>query len=130
MVPGLVAWVPRPAIPVKTRPEHPVHVRVLAHDGHLLRELPFRPDVVRVEERDELAPRLAEPEVARGGDATILVARMLDVEDPPRVLRGAVPRERGRFVRAPVIDEHELPVGVVLPEDALHGLAKEGAGIQ
>lgn len=129
---GIDATGAREAADVLTRLVEIREVDVEAHIERLvrMREVPRRPDVVRVEERDtrDLRPERVEAAIARSGRAGV---RLLDDADRKTALRVAQPfdlRARGDWRR--VVDDDDLDVrDVLLVGDRLQRPRQQPGGL-
>jgi len=114
----------RPAVPPLCRgvDQPRLGVRVERRDLHL--ELVRQPDVIRVEERDQLTARGGDCEVARRAVPAVLTAWVREQPDTTGVRAGEPPRGVGAGVRRAVVDEQQLPVLVRLRDHALDRLGE------
>ncbi len=124
--------IPRPEIPavaihqlVERRHQH--YLRLTLQHGDLRCQPPRHHDVVAVESRHVLRPRMAQPQVRRFGDAE--VSRGRD-DDDARVPRRPSAQHLRRAVGRAVVDDHELEVTEILREDALNRLAHERLAVE
>ena len=104
-------------------PDHP-DVGMRAKHPHLRFELPREKRVVRVEQRDELAPGVGESKIPGRRNATIRLAQVADRRPAPVALDHP-PRLVGRAV----VDDDDFHVVVSLPEHALDGRADDTGAI-
>src|ERR1051325_3686320 len=77
-----------------------------------------QPDIIGVQESDILPLSVANAQIARSALATILMARVLEVAHPLRVLCGILPGNSGTLVSGAVVDQQQFPTIIALLEDA------------
>ena len=84
--------------------------RMRRQDGDLRVQLVREPDVVGVEERDELALGVRDPQVAGRAHPLVDMTLVLQIDDLPGQPLGVRPRDRRAAIRRSIVDEKELPV--------------------
>ena len=118
---GLAVRLRRPEVLSVRQTEVELGTHLEATD--LARQLVRMPDVVRIEECDELSPREAEARVARGRGARV---RLMDVGDIAAVRL----RDPCRPVDRPVVDDDHLEGPKRLAADAVERLAEEALAVE
>jgi hypothetical protein len=96
---------------------HHARIRSRIQTSKLQAELARKPDVVGVEEGDELTLRTAEALVSCRRDSTIRLPRILD----PRVSRVSEVHQLLGAVRGAVVNDEHFYRFVVLREDTVNG---------
>ncbi len=104
--------------------------RMRRQDGDLRVQLVREPDVVGVEERDELALGVRDPQVAGRAHAFVDVTLVLQIVNLPGEPLGVRPRDRRAAIRRSIVDEKELPVVESLRQDAVDRVREELVGVQ
>jgi hypothetical protein len=88
------------------------------------------PNIIRVKKSKIFPASIPEAEVAGCAHPFVDVAGMLEITDPLRVSIGVTPGYGCARVARPVIDQHQLPVGIALGNHALDRLFQEAVGIE